>query len=98
MGQKINQIYGYIAERLFIDDEDVKNSPVQTVSSGSGIQYGAGDIKYKDINNDQVIDSNDMVPIGFPTAPEVVYGVASRWGTRVSTFPVFSRDRAAPHL
>lgn len=89
VGQKINQIYGYIAERLFIDDEDVKNSPVQTVSSGSGIQYGAGDIKYKDINNDQVIDSNDMVPIGFPTAPEVVYGVGFSLGYKSIDFSCF---------
>ena len=33
-----------------------------------------GDIKYKDINNDGVIDQLDQVPIGFPTLPEVVYG------------------------
>ena len=34
----------------------------------------AGDIKYRDVNKDGVIDSKDMVPIGFPTTPEIVYG------------------------
>ena len=33
-----------------------------------------GDIKYKDINNDGVIDINDEVAIGYPTTPEVIYG------------------------
>lgn len=80
IGQKLNQVYGYIAERLFIDDEDVKNSPTQNVSSLSGIKYGAGDIKYKDINGDGTIDSYDIVPIGFPTTPEVVYGFGFSMG------------------
>ncbi|HBX21692.1 MAG TPA: SusC/RagA family TonB-linked outer membrane protein [Porphyromonadaceae bacterium] len=70
IGQKINQSWGYIAERLFIDDEDVNNSPRQEL----GGKYGAGDLKYKDINNDGVINSDDMVPIGYPTVPEIVYG------------------------
>lgn len=33
-----------------------------------------GDIKYRDINNDGEITSLDMVPIGYPTQPEIVYG------------------------
>ncbi|GIS28133.1 MAG: hypothetical protein CM15mP129_03300 [Chloroflexota bacterium] len=33
-----------------------------------------GDIKYKDINNDGIIDINDEVPIGYPTTPEIIYG------------------------
>ncbi|MDR0864926.1 MAG: TonB-dependent receptor, partial [Candidatus Symbiothrix sp.] len=67
-GQKISQHWGYIAERLFLDDEEVKNSPIQFEN------YGAGDIKYKDINGDMVIDENDQVPIGFPETPEIIYG------------------------
>jgi TonB-linked SusC/RagA family outer membrane protein len=69
VGRKLSQTYGYIAERLFVDDEEVMNSPTQTFG-----EYGAGDIKYKDINGDMQIDQNDQVPIGFPTTPEVIYG------------------------
>ncbi len=89
VGQKISQVYGYIAERLFIDDEDVKNSPLQNVSSGSGIAYGAGDIKYKDINGDGVIDSNDIVPIGYPSSPEVIYGFGFSLGYKWIDFSCF---------
>ncbi len=68
-GRSTSQTWGYVAERLFIDDEDVANSPLQTFG-----QYGPGDIKYRDINNDGVIGFDDQVPIGNPTRPEIVYG------------------------
>ena len=69
IGLNLSQPYGYIAERLFIDEADVANSPLQTFG-----EYMAGDIKYKDINNDGIIDINDEVPIGYPTTPKIIYG------------------------
>jgi hypothetical protein len=68
INQKLSQQWGYIAERLFVDEYEVANSPNQ------GSLVMAGDIKYKDINNDGKITSLDMVPIGYPTTPEIVYG------------------------
>lgn len=70
IGWPINTEKGYIAERLFIDQADVNNSPVQEL--GSVPQ--AGDIKYKDINGDGRINSDDKVHIGYPTVPEITYG------------------------
>ena len=71
VGVKINQQLGYIAERLFVDEEDVRNSPTQDFGGGSA---QAGDIKYKDVNGDGVISDLDRVPIGKPTTPQVTYG------------------------
>jgi TonB-linked SusC/RagA family outer membrane protein len=65
---KISQTWGYVAERLFLDENEVASSPTQFG------EYKAGDIKYKDINGDMKIDENDQVPIGFPTTPEINYG------------------------
>ena len=76
IGRPISQPYGYIAERLFIDDEDVANSPVQNF----GVQNVAGDIKYKDLNGDGQISSLDMAPIGFPLTPEINYGFGFSFG------------------
>jgi len=73
-GQKISQKWGYVAERLFLDDEEVANSPTQFGN------YMAGDIKYKDINGDRIIDINDAVPIGYPTTPEINYGFGLSFG------------------
>lgn len=68
VGQSLAQNWGYIAERLFIDEYEVANSPTQFGN------YMAGDIKYRDINNDGKISELDKVPIGFPTVPEINYG------------------------
>lgn len=80
VGHKLNQWEGYIAERLFIDEEEVANSPRQNF--GDATQTMAGDIKYMDINNDGVIDSNDIVPIGYPSTPEIIYGAGFSMGIR----------------
>ncbi len=68
-GHNINQWWGLIAERLFVDEAEIQNSPRQDFGT-----YQAGDIKYKDVNRDGVVNDNDRVPIGFPTVPEIQYG------------------------
>ncbi|MDR2472193.1 MAG: TonB-dependent receptor [Tannerella sp.] len=69
VGRPISQMQGYIAERLFVDDTEVLNSPTQTFG-----EYLGGDIKYRDINGDDQINSLDQVFFGYPTRPEIIYG------------------------
>ena len=75
-GKPLSQAFGYIAEKLFIDDAEVENSPKQFGD------YGAGDIKYLDVNRDGNITEADRVPIGNPTTPEIVYGFGFSLGYR----------------
>lgn len=90
VGNSLNQPYGYIAERLFVDEADIANSPSQS-SFG---EYMGGDIKYKDINSDGIINENDQVPIGFPTAPEIVYGFGASTGYKGIDFSFFFQGSA----
>jgi TonB-linked SusC/RagA family outer membrane protein len=87
-GQKISQTWGFVAERLFLDELEVANSPVQFGT------YGAGDIKYKDINGDMVINDNDMVPIGYPQTPEINYGFGLSFGYKKVDFSCFFQGSA----
>lgn len=91
VGYSIKQNRGYIAERLFIDDEEAANSPSQ---SGFGSQYGGGDIKYTDVNGDGEITEADMVPIGNPTSPEIIYGFGVSAGYKGFDFSVFFQGLA----
>lgn len=88
VGQKVGQQRGYVAERLFIDDEEVSNSPIQQVNSGIG-EYQAGDIKYRDINGDGIINSFDMVPMGYSANPEIQYGFGGSLGYKDFDFSLF---------
>jgi TonB-linked SusC/RagA family outer membrane protein len=89
IGRKIKQSWGYVAERLFIDEEDVNNSPEQLFG-----KYGAGDIKYKDVNNNGQIDSDDMVPIGYPTDPEIIWGTGFSLGYKAFDLSCFFQGSA----
>ncbi|MDR1096611.1 MAG: TonB-dependent receptor [Tannerella sp.] len=88
VGYSLNQNWGYIAERLFVDEEEVRNSPTQFGD------YKAGDIKYKDLNGDGKITELDMAPIGYPTSPEIVYGFGLSSGYKQFDFSFFFQGLA----
>jgi len=88
IGYSLNQNWGYVAERLFVDDNEVRNSPKQFGD------YRGGDIKYKDINGDGKISALDMVPLGYPTSPEIVYGFGSSVGWKGFDFSCFFQGLA----
>ena len=68
-GYPHQSIRGYQAIGLFKDEDDIKYSPQQT--------FGAvmpGDIKYKDVNGDGIIDKLDMVPLTHSNYPLLMFG------------------------
>jgi TonB-linked SusC/RagA family outer membrane protein len=79
IGTSINQTFGFIAERLFVDDKEALNAPRQEFGS----EYGGGDIKYLDVNGDGRITYADMVPIGFPQVPEIIFGAGFSFGYKL---------------
>jgi TonB-linked SusC/RagA family outer membrane protein len=79
IGTSINQTFGFIAERLFVDDKEALNAPRQEFGSA----YGGGDIKYLDVNGDGRITYADMVPIGFPQVPEIIFGAGFSFGYKL---------------
>ncbi|MBO6169378.1 MAG: TonB-dependent receptor [Bacteroidales bacterium] len=93
IGQSVHAPYGLIALGLFKDQEDIDNSPKQTFSTN----YKPGDIKYKDMNDDNVIDDNDATYIGLPTVPEINYGFGATMKYKSFDFSFFfnGRDRVS---
>jgi len=89
IGSSIHQQYGFIAEKLFIDDYEAANSPRQNFG-----EYGGGDVKYLDVNRDGQITGADMVPIGNPTIPEIVYGFGFSIGFKGVDFSSFFQGLA----
>ena len=68
-GNPLSSTYGLVAEGLFTSQEEIDNSPRQTFST-----VRPGDIKYKDLNGDNVIDANDVTKIGYnASCPEIFY-------------------------
>ena len=72
-GHPINSIQCLIAERLFRDEEEIASSPSQDIYATT-YPIRPGDVKYRDLNDDKIIDDNDMCWTGNPTVPEIIYG------------------------
>ena len=68
-GYRYQQQRGLIAEGLFADYDDIRNSPKQMFGD-----VQPGDIKYKDVNGDGIVDNNDQVAIGATATPSLIYG------------------------
>lgn len=71
VGEKYNQIYGYVADGLFQSQEEINTYLKTTQVEGYNPQ--PGDVKYVDINGDHILDGKDMKPIG-TNAPLIEYG------------------------
>jgi hypothetical protein len=75
-GFAYNQQFGLIAEGLFKDQADIDSWPKQEFGT-----VKPGDIKYRDINGDGIVNTYDKVAIGYTTIPEINYGfgVSASW-------------------
>ena len=76
-GQQVGAIFGYVADG-FYDYDDFVDGKGGTLIDGlpkPQVPVYPGDVKYRDLNGDNVIDSDDQMNIGFPTRPNYVFGV-----------------------
>lgn len=73
-GYPHNSIRGYQSLGLFKDEDDIKYSPTQ--SFGPVLP---GDIKYKDVNGDGVINTLDKVPLTHSNYPLTMYGIGGEF-------------------
>ncbi len=67
-GFPIGYFYGYVHDGIYQSNTEVTKSPVSNIGTVS-----AGDIKYKDVNGDGKITTDDRTIIGNPT-PDFMYG------------------------
>ena len=82
-GESLYNFYGYEVVGVYQDFDDILNSPVYTLQQNNPIEYDAdgkahnttfvGDLKYKDVNGDGVINEQDKTNIGSPF-PKFTFG------------------------
>ncbi|MDR2269557.1 MAG: TonB-dependent receptor [Sphingobacterium sp.] len=101
-GYRVDQSVGLIALGLFKDYDDIRNSPKQQFDNNIP-NYQPGDIKYKDVNGDGVVNDGDRVAIGATRRPNLIYGIgaSASWkgfdlsvhfqGSGKSTFSIYGK-------
>lgn len=81
VGEPINSYYGYLYEGVFQSQEEVDNSPTQVNGSPGGR-------KFKDLNDDGVIDDEDRTILGDPF-PEYTLGLNNSFSYKGFSLDVF---------
>ncbi len=72
-GTHIDEMYGYVAEGLFQNWDEI-NDPHIAKTTASNLQ--PGDIRYKDINGDGVINDDDRGYLGKNSTPDKIVGLS----------------------
>ena len=78
VGESLYNFYGYVVEGVYQDLNDIQNSPKAEKYPSDGVfnrntTVWVGDLKFKDINNDGVINEKDKTNIGSPL-PKFTFG------------------------
>lgn len=66
--------WGCVYDGQFQSEEEILNAPVYSPYLGNA-KILPGDFKYKDVNEDGIIDSNDYVPLFYGGYPKIFYGL-----------------------
>jgi len=83
-GQPLGVFYGYQQEGIYRDQADIDSSPRWT---GSTTAIRPGDFKFRDVNGDGVINTQDITVIGNPF-PNFTYGLQNTFGYKAFSLAV----------
>lgn len=81
VGEPVGSFYGFITDGIFQDQATINKSAAQPGAK-------PGDVKFKDLNNDRVIDAKDQTIIGNPQ-PDFIYSINNHWLYRDFDLTVF---------
>ncbi|PYF77320.1 SusC/RagA family TonB-linked outer membrane protein [Pedobacter nutrimenti] len=82
-GKSVGQFIGYVSDGFYTSAADVANSV-----KPQGITPIPGDLKFKDLNGDGVITSDDRTAIGYSNTPEYIYSFTPRFSYKGITLSV----------
>ncbi len=69
-GFPVGQNFGLISNGFWNSQAEIDNSGL----TFAGRAPRPGDLKYKDLNGDKIIDTKDFGPIGYPNVPQYTFG------------------------
>ena len=86
VGQPVGVFYGYATDGVYATAEDVPTQNGQALTTinaktGKATAFGAGDMRFVNQNNDNIIDENDQIIIGDPN-PDVFGNITSNLSYR----------------
>lgn len=94
-GKSVGQRFGYIYDRYYEKADFNANGQLKNKFAVPGYTVIPGDLKFKDMNDDGVINGADRAPIGYPSIPEYTFGAHLNFGYK--NFHISTVWSAAAH-
>ena len=66
VGYALSSFYGYVVDGIFQSQEEIDASAIQTVGSSKFTSTQPGDIRFRDLNSDGIINDDDRTILGSP--------------------------------
>jgi TonB-linked SusC/RagA family outer membrane protein len=85
-GHRYGEFTGYSSQGLFVDQSDIDKNAEQKLGS---VLIQPGDIKYRDLNGDGVVDANDWSYLDKSSFPSLLYGLGFTLGIKQFDVSVF---------
>lgn len=74
-GNPVGSIFGYVADGFYQEEDFQENGKLKEGMPNPMVTVKPGDIKYRDLNGDNRIDSDDQMMIGHPSRPAYTFGL-----------------------
>lgn len=87
-GLPINEFYGFVTDGIFQTPAEVNNHAVQVAGADPYNRTSTGDIRFKDLNNDGVINDKDRTYLGSPS-PTVIYSMNNSFAFKNFDLSIF---------
>ncbi len=93
VGRPVSSYYGYVTNGIFQTQEEVDRYAIQTQGNDPYNRTSAGDIKFKDLNNDGVINDKDRTYLGNPT-PTWIFSMNNSFAWKGFDLEIFLQGAA----
>lgn len=87
-GYAVGSFFGLVTDGLFRTQDDLNNSMPQFGYSIDKTHTWLGDVRFKDVSGDKIIDANDITFIGSPL-PKFTYGLTNSFQYKDFDFSIF---------
>jgi TonB-linked SusC/RagA family outer membrane protein len=87
-GLPINEFYGFVTDGIFQTQDEVDNHALQVPGNDPFSRTSAGDIRFKDLNNDGVINDKDRTYLGSPN-PTFIFAMNNSFAYKGVDLSIF---------
>lgn len=87
-GLPINEFYGFVTDGIFQTQEEVDSHASQVTGNDPYNRTSAGDIRFKDLNNDGVINDKDRTYLGNPN-PSFIFAMNNNFSYKGFDLSIF---------